>query len=130
MTSNQILQLNAFTTAASAVAMFATRGMLYRLFGAESPALFDVIAIALLVYAGALLIAARAPRVGRRALMVFTVADGLWVAASALVLLLFWTELTPLARILVIATAIVVDVFAMLQFRAAGGFGGRASQTA
>jgi hypothetical protein len=42
------------------------------------------------------------------------------------VLLLFWNELTPLARILVIAAAIVVDLFAMLQFRAAGGF----SQTA
>jgi hypothetical protein len=67
--------------------------------------------------------------VGRRALMAFTFADGVWVVASAIVLLLFWTELTPLARILVIAAAIVVDAFAMLQFRAAGGFRG-VSQTA
>ena len=68
-----------------------------------------------------------APAPGRRALMAFTFADGLWVAASALVLLLFWNELAPLARILVIAAAVVVDVFAMLQFRAAGGL---RSQTA
>jgi hypothetical protein len=130
MTSNQILQLNALSTAASAVAMLATRGTLYRLFGADSPVLFDVLAAGLLVYAGALVAVARAPLVGRRALMAFTLADGVWVVGSAIVLLLFWTELTPLARILVIAAAIVVDVFAMLQFRAAGGFGGRVSQAA
>ena len=126
MTSNQILQLNAVSTAASAVGMLAARGALHRLFGLDSPVLLDVIAIGLLVYAGALVAVARAPMVGRRALMAFTFADGVWVVASAIVLLLFWTELTPLARILVIAAAIVVDVFAMLQFRAAGGF----SQTA
>jgi hypothetical protein len=51
-------------------------------------------------------------------LMAFTFADGLWGAGSAIVLLLFWNELTPLARVLVIAAALVVDVFAMLQFRA------------
>ena len=120
MTSNQILQLNALSTAASAVGMLAARGGLYRLFGLDSPVLLDVIAIDLLVYAGALVAVARAPMVGRRALMAFTFADGVWVLASAIVLLLFWTELTPLARILVIAAAIVVDLFAMLQFRAAG----------
>src|SRR4029453_17942187 len=129
MTSNQILQLNALSTAASAVGMLAARGVLYRLFGLDSPVLFDVIAIGLLVYAGALVAVARAPMVGRRALMAFTFADGVWVVASAIVLLLFWTELTPLARILVIAAAIVVDAFAMLQCRAGGGFRG-VSQTA
>ena len=130
MTSNQILQLNALSTAVSATGMLAFRGSLYRLFGLDSPVLLDVVAIGLLIYAAALVVVARAPLVGRRALMAFTFADGLWVAASALVLLLFWNELAPLARILVIAAAVVVDVFAMLQFRAAGGLGGRVSQTA
>jgi hypothetical protein len=119
MTSNQILQLNALSTAASAAGMLAFRGTLYRLFGLDSPVLLDVIAIGLLLYAAALVLAARRPQVGRRALMAFTFADGLWVAASALLLLLFWNELTLLARILVIGAAIVVDVFAMLQFRLA-----------
>jgi hypothetical protein len=125
MTSNQILQLNALATTASAVAMLATRGTLYGLFGADSPMLFDVIAAGLLMYAAALAIVARETLVGRRALMAFTAADGLWVAGSAIVLLMFWAELTPLARILVITVALVVDVFAMLQFRAAGGFRSR-----
>ena len=121
MTSNRILQLNALSTAASALGMLAFRGTLYRLFGADSPVLFDVIAVGLLIYAGALVFAARAPRVGRRALMAFTFADGAWVVGSAVVLLLFWAEISPLARVLVIAAALVVDVFAMLQFRAAKG---------
>ena len=119
MTSNQILQLNALSTAVPATGMLAFRGSLYRLFGLDSPVLLDVVAIGLLIYAAALVAVARAPLVGRRALMAFTFADGLWVAASALVLLLFWNELTPLARFLVIGAAVVVDGFAMLQFRAA-----------
>ena len=117
MTSNQILQLNALSTAVSAAGMLAFRSTLYRLFGLDSPVFLDVVAIGLLIYAAALVVVARAPLVGRRALMAFTFADGLWVAASALVLLLFWNELTPLARLLVIGAAVVVDVFAMLQFR-------------
>ena len=52
--------------------------------------------------------------------MAFTVADGLWVVASAIVLLLFWGQLAAVARVLVIATALVVEVFATLQYRAAG----------
>jgi hypothetical protein len=33
---------------------------------------------------------------------------------------LFWTQFTPLARVLVSAVALVVEVFAALQYRAAG----------
>jgi hypothetical protein len=35
-------------------------------------------------------------------------------------LVLFWTQFTPPARVLVIAVALVVEVFAALQYRAAG----------
>ena len=37
--------------------------------------------------------------------MAFTTADVLWVAASALVLLLFWPQLDGVARFLIIAVA-------------------------
>jgi hypothetical protein len=43
-----------------------------------------------------------------------------WVVASAIVLLLFWPEFADVARFLVIAVALVVEVFATLQFLAAG----------
>jgi hypothetical protein len=120
MTSNRILQLNALATAGSALGMLLTRNMLFQWFGAPGPLLFDVIAIGLLGYAAALWMSARKSFVTRSALLAFTAADTLWVVGSAIVLLLFWSQLAPIARVLVIAAAVIVDVFAMLQFRAAG----------
>jgi CHASE2 domain-containing sensor protein len=99
--------------------MLATRGTLYSLFGLDAPILLDVLAIGLLAYAGVLAFAARRRSVGRQTLMAFTIADAIWVGASAIVLLVFWGQLAPLARVLVIAAAIVVEAFATLQFRAA-----------
>ena len=92
--------------------------------------LLDVLAAGLLVYAGALAFAAHRQPVTRQALLAFTVADALWVAASAIVLLVFWSQLAPVARLLVIVVALVVEVFATLQFRAAGKVGGRSPQMA
>jgi hypothetical protein len=46
--------------------------------------------------------------------------NAVWVGASAMVLLLFWDQLAPVARPFVIAVALAVEVFATLQFRAAG----------
>ena len=120
MTSQRILQLNAASTAVCAIAMIAERAILYPLFGLESPLILDVIAVAFLAYAAAAVALAAAQRpVPRPALMFFAVADGAWVVGSGVILLLFWTNLAPIARILIIAVAAVVDVFAMLQFRAA-----------
>jgi hypothetical protein len=130
MTSHRILQLNAASTAACALGMLATRGTLHSFFGLDTPILLDVLAVGLLAYAGALAFAAERQPVGRAALMAFTIADVMWVVASAVVLVAFWGQLAPLARVLVIAVALVVEVFATLQFRAAGGFAGRAAEAA
>lgn len=119
MTSHRILQLNALSTAGSAVAMIAARGLLYPLFGLGSPMLLDLIAIGFLIYATALALVARRQPVTRTALIAFTVADALWVVASALVLMLFWSNIAPVGRLLIIAVAIVVELFAALQFNAA-----------
>jgi hypothetical protein len=72
-----------------AVGTLSTRSSLHSLFGLDTPILLDVVAVGLLAYAG------------------------------ALALLLFWTQLTPMARALVIAVDLVVEVFAILRFRAA-----------
>lgn len=130
MTPHRILQLNAFSTAASALGMLATRGTLHSLFGLDGPMLLDALAVSFLAYAGALAVAARRRPVSRQALMTFTIADGVWVMASALLLVLFWAQLAPLGRILVIAVALVVEVFATLQFRAAGRLTGTSPQVA
>jgi len=119
MTSHRILQLNAFSTAACALVMLATRGLLHGLFGLQTPVLLDVLAAGFLAYAGALALAAARQPVTYQALIAFTLADGLYVAASLVMLLLFWDQLAPVARFLVIAVGLVVEVFATLQFRAA-----------
>jgi hypothetical protein len=119
MTSHRILQLNSISTAACAFAMLATRGSLYTFFGLDTPLLLDALAAGLLLYAGALALAARRQPVTRQALMAFTVADALWVVASAVVLLAFWGQLAPVARVAIVAVGLVVEVFATLQFRAA-----------
>jgi hypothetical protein len=125
MTPHRILQANAASTAAGALGMLAARGSLHNWFGLPTPTLLDLVAVGLLAYAGALLMAARRHPVSRQALLAFTAADALWVFGSGVVLVLFWTELTPLARALVIAVAVVVEAFAALQFRAAGAPGQR-----
>jgi CHASE2 domain-containing sensor protein len=119
MRVHRILQLNAVSTAACAVGMLLARGTLYPLFGLDTPIFLDVLAVGFLVYAGALTFAATRPPVNRSTLMAFTIADALWVGACAVVLLIFWRQLTPVALVLVIATALIVEVFATLQFRAA-----------
>jgi hypothetical protein len=129
MTPHRILGLNALATAGCALGMLATRGTLYTLFGLETPVLLDVLAVGLLGYAGLLWLATRRP-ISRQTLMTFTAADALWVVASAMVLVLFWGQFDAIARLLVIAVALVVEVFATLQYFAAGRVGGRSPQMA
>ena len=126
MTSHRILRLNALSTAACAVGMLATRGSLHTIFGLDTPLLIDSLAVGLLAYAVALVAAARRDTVDRPALIAFAITDALWVAASAVVLLFFWGQFTPLARVLVIAVALVVEGFATLQYRAAAAIKTRA----
>ena len=89
-----------------------------------------MLAVGLLAYAAALVAAARQPTLERPTLLAFTIGDALWVVGSAVVLVLFWNQFTPVARVLVIAVALAVDVFAMLQYRAAGMVNGRSVRMA
>ena len=130
MSPRHILQVNALSTALCAVGMFATRGTLYALFGLATPALLDELALGLLAYAGATVIAAAREPVKHRTLMAFSIADAVWVVGSAVVLLLLWPQFAPMARLLVAAVAVVVEIFAALQFRAAGAARRRSPQLA
>lgn len=116
-----VLQLNGFSTAVCAIVMLAARRVLHPLFGLETPLLLDTLAIAFLAYAAALLTAARQQPITRGVLLFFTVSDVVFVVACAIALLVFWSELETVARLLVIAVALVVELFATLQYRAAGG---------
>jgi hypothetical protein len=119
MTANRILQLNAVITAASAAALLLARPYLYPLFGLSSPLWLDAATLVFIVYAAALVIAARRTIVPRAALWAFAIGDGTCFAVSVLLLLVFWSDFTPVARALIGLTALVVDGFALAQYRAA-----------
>lgn len=119
MTARRTMIANAVFSAASAVLIVAARHRLYPLFGLESPALLTVIAGGLLLYAGSLVVAARQEPPDRRALLTAVVLDAGWVLGSAIVLVAAWAQLAPAARVLLIAAALIVEVFATLQFRVA-----------
>lgn len=119
MTAQRILQFNAVTTAACAIALLATRGVLYPWFGLGSPMLIDVVAVGFIAYAAVMLAASRRHPVDRQALLPFAIADWAWVGATAVVLLLYWNQLAPAGRVLLILVGLATDVFATLQFRAA-----------
>ena len=119
MTPHHILYVNALSTAVCGVAMLAARRVLYPLFGLESPLLLDALAVGLLAYAAVVASVTWRNSLDRPTLMTFAIVDGLWVAGSAVVLVMFWNQLTPAARILIIAAALATDVFATLQYRAA-----------
>ena len=119
MTPHHILYVNAIATALCGIGMLAARQILYPLFGLDGPLLLDALAIGLLAYAAVVAGVARRSAIDRPTLMTFAIVDGLWVAGSAVVLVMFWTQLAPAARILIIAVALATDVFATLQYRAA-----------
>ena len=118
MTGRRTLLANASFTAVSAVVLIAAREGLYPLFGLTSPALLTPIGVALLLYAGTLVIEARREPLQRYALLTAAVLDAGWVIGSVIVLLLAWSALAPAGRALIIAAALIVEVFAFLQFRA------------
>jgi hypothetical protein len=122
MTARQILLINASATAVTAVAMLVARNLLAPLFGVTTPLLLDVTAIAFLAYAAVLAVVAARRPVPREALLAFAALDAAWVVVSAVILLLFWPALTPIARTLVVAVALFCEVAATLQYRAAGGW--------
>lgn len=119
MTANRLLQLNAVITAVCAAGMLAARPYLYPLFGLSSPLWLDVATAVFIVYAVALGAAASRHRVPRAALWAFTISDGMCFVLGLLLLVMFWSELTPIARLLLVMTTIVVDGFSIAQFKAA-----------
>jgi hypothetical protein len=127
VTARRTMLANASFSAVCAVLMLAVRDGLYPLFALESPALLTVIAGGLLFYAGALVVAARREPPDRRALMTAAALDAGWVLGSALVLIVAWAHLAPGARALIIAVALIVEIFATLQFRAARSMAGEAA---
>ena len=72
----------------------------------------------MLVYAGTLVVEARRVPPQKYALVTAAVLDAAWVVGSVIVVIVAWSALAPMGRALIIAAALIVEVFAFLQFRA------------
>jgi hypothetical protein len=119
LTAHRAVLIDAAATAAAAALMFAVRPLLYPYFGLTSPMLLDVTAAAFIAYAAIIALAALRPVIPRGALMTIVGANVAYVAASLAVLVVFWSQLHPVGRGLIVAVALAVELFATLQFVAA-----------
>jgi hypothetical protein len=117
MTARRALLANASFTGVSAVILIAAGGALYPLFALRSSSLLTTIGVVLLLYAGSLIIEARREPPQRYALVTAALLDAGWVVGSVIVLVIAWSTLAPAGRVLIIAAALVVEVFAFVQLR-------------
>lgn len=119
LTPRTAILIDAAATTATALLMFAARGVLYPYFGLTSPLLLDLTAAAFIVYAAIIALVARQPVIPRSAVLTIAGANIAYVAASLLLMVTLWSELHAVGRGLIIAVALAVEAFALLQFHAA-----------
>jgi len=96
--------------------LITAREALHPLFAlsSPSPSLLTAIGLVLLLYAGTLVLEARREPPLRYALLTAAALDAGWIVGSVIVLLLAWPSLAPAGRALIIAAALIVEVFAFL----------------
>lgn len=109
------LLANAIFSAGSGTALIALGAILSPLFGLESATLLVLIGVGLLPFAVLAGASARSPRLDRRRVWAFALADLAWVGSSAVVLVVAWSGLAPQGRVLIGGVALVVGTFAYLQ---------------
>ena len=119
LTAHTAVLIDAAATAATALLIIAARGMLYPYFGLDSPMVLDITAAAFIVYAAIIALVAKQPVISRTTLMTIVTANVAYVVASMALLVMLWAEMHAVGRTLVVAVALAVEAFAMLQFMAA-----------
>ena len=119
LTAHRTILLDAAATTASALVLLAARPVLYPYFGLTSPQILDMAVVAFIAYAAIIALAARQPVISRTTLMTIVAANIATVLASIVVLVVFWSELHPVGRVLIFVMAVVVELFATLQYAAA-----------
>ena len=119
LTARRAVLIDAAATTTTAVLMFAARGTLFPYFGLSSPLLLDLTAAAFIAYAVIISLVAARPAISRGALVTVAGANVAFVVACIIVLVSFWSQLHPVGRGLIVAVAIAVEGFAMLQFTTA-----------
>jgi hypothetical protein len=110
-----VLRANAAVCLLSSAALLVDAGPIAALAGGFSPPALMVIGALLLVAAALCWRASAGDALGRRLAWAVAIADIDWVIASAVILLTGWLPLTGAGWWLVLAQALVVDLFAAAQ---------------
>ncbi|MBC8075435.1 MAG: hypothetical protein H7Y32_05115 [Chloroflexales bacterium] len=111
----RVLQANAAACFVSGVALVAAAVPIATLTGAFSPLAIAIIGALCLVAAALCWRVAQSQPLNRRGAWAIAIIDADWVIASAAVLFTGWLPLTETGWWLVLAQALVVDLFAMMQ---------------
>ncbi|MER7336038.1 MULTISPECIES: hypothetical protein [unclassified Micromonospora] len=109
------LKQDAIGSGANGVVYVVAAAIFGEMFGLPAGFLYPA-GVFLVAFASALLVLASRPAVSRAAVGVVMTVNVAWVAASVLVLVAGWFPLTGLGTALVIAQAVVVAGFTVLQF--------------
>ena len=119
LTAPSTLWIDAAATTATAVLMLALRSLLFPYFGLSSALPLDLVAAAFIVYAVVVARVAARPATSRVALMTVAGANIVYVVTSLALLATFWSQMHPIGRVLIVAVALAVELFAVLQITAA-----------
>ena len=116
------LKLDALTSAASGLLLLVAGGPIAELaspaselFGFALPTVCRAVGLFLLAFAALTLVAARGVPIRRGLVWEVFALNVAWVIGSAILVELAWDGLTLLGRLAIIAVALVVAVFALLQ---------------
>jgi hypothetical protein len=111
----RVLMADAATSGAMGLLLLAAGGILERQLG--GPAwLLNLSAVVLLPFAGLLIYLATRERIAAPAVWAVIAANLIWVADSLLLVLSGWVALTTLGIAFIVAQAIVVAIFAELEY--------------
>ena len=110
------LQANAVFSGLTGVFLLAGAGPITAFLGLKAPIILIVVGIATLLGAISLFLIAARPSIDRRAGMMYALIDSAWVIASIVILLTGWVPLTTGGKWAVGLVAVIVAIFAELEF--------------
>lgn len=110
------LQANGIFSSLGGVILIAGAGPVTAFLGLQTPVILVVVGIVTLLYAVSLFLTAARPSIDRRTGMTYVLLDSAWVVVSIVILLTGWVSLTTEGKWAVGLVALIVAIFAELQF--------------
>jgi hypothetical protein len=110
------LQANGIFSSLGGVILIAGAGPITAFLGLKTLTVLIVAGIVTLLYAVSLFMTAARPSIDRRTGMTYALLDSVWVIASVVILFTGWVPLTTEGKWAVGLVAVIVAIFAELQF--------------